>query len=286
MPELPEVEIVKQSLKKAIKYKKIRKVIVKNRNLRFKLPKNFEKTLQNEIILNVTRISKYIVIKFKSDTYCIFHLGMSGTIHMVKKKINKITNLSFYQKKQLPNKHNHIRLFFSNFKIIYNDPRRFGFFKLFNNTNDLNLYFKNLGPEPFNKKFTFNYLVNKIKNKKKNIKNILLDQNIISGLGNIYVNEILYYSKIDPKKKGVELSKDEIHKIIKYSKLVLKLAIKFGGSSIRDFKSTEGKQGSFQKEFKIYSRNGENCYRNNCKGKIIKFFQTNRSTYMCEICQK
>ena len=116
------------SLKKAIKYKKIRKVIVKNRNLRFKLPKNFEKTLQNEIILNVTRISKYIVIKFKSDTYCIFHLGMSGTIHMVKKKINKITNLSFYQKKQLPNKHNHIRLFFSNFKIIYNDPRRFGFF--------------------------------------------------------------------------------------------------------------------------------------------------------------
>ena len=147
-------------------------------------------------------------------------------------------------------------------------------------------YFKKIGPEPFSKKFNFFYLYNKIKNKNKNIKNILLDQNIIAGLGNIYVNEILFYSKIDPKKKGSEISKNEIKKIIKYSNIVLKIAIKSGGSSIRDFKNTNGDNGSFQKKFKIYGRKGDACSRNNCKGKIIKFFQTNRSTYMCQICQK
>ena len=286
MPELPEVEIVKQSLKRAINHKKIRKVIVKNRNLRFKLPINFEKTLQDKVVSNISRLSKYIIIEFKSGLFCIFHLGMSGTVHIIKKKIDKITNLSFYQYKQLPAKHNHIKFIFSNFKIIYNDPRRFGFFKLFKNLNELNIYFKKIGPEPFSKKFNFFYLYNKIKHKNKNIKNILLDQNIIAGLGNIYVNEILFYSKVDPKKKGCEISKKEIKKIIKYSNIVLKIAIKSGGSSIRDFKNTNGENGSFQKKFKIYGRKGDACSRNNCKGKIIKFFQTNRSTYMCQICQK
>ena len=286
MPELPEVEIVKQSLKRAINHKKIRKVIVNNRNLRFKLNKNFEKTLKNKVISNISRISKYVIIEFKCGLYCIFHLGMSGTIHKINNKINKFTNLSFYQYQQLPSKHNHIKFIFSNFKIIYNDPRRFGFFKLFKNKKDINFYFRNIGPEPFSKKFNFNYLFNKIKNKKKNIKNILLDQNIIAGLGNIYTNEILFNSKINPKKKGSEINKNEIKKIIKYSNIILKRAIKFGGSSIRDFKNADGNSGSFQKEFKIYGRKGETCSRDNCKGKIIKFFQTNRSTFMCETCQK
>ena len=286
MPELPEVEIVKQSLKRAINHKKIRKVIVTNRNLRFKLPINFEKTLQDKVVSNISRLSKYIIIEFKSGLFCIFHLGMSGTVHIIKKKIDKITNLSFYQYKQVPTRHNHIKFIFSNFKIIYNDPRRFGFFKLFKSLDELNIYFKKIGPEPFSKKFNFFYLYNKIKNKNKNIKNILLDQNIVAGLGNIYVNEILFYCKVDPKKKGSEISKKEIKKIIKYSNIVLKIAIKFGGSSIRDFKNTNGDNGSFQKKFKIYGREGEACSRNNCKGKIIKFFQTNRSTYMCQICQK
>ncbi len=286
MPELPEVEIVKQSLKSVINHKKIRKVIVKNRNLRFKLPINFERTLKNKVILNISRISKYIVIEFKFGLYCVFHLGMSGTMHMIKKKVDKITNLSFYQYQQLPSKHNHIKFLFSNFIIVYNDPRRFGFFKIFKNTNDLNLYFKKIGPEPFSKEFNFDYFFKKIKNKKKDIKNILLDQSILAGLGNIYVNEILFYSKINPKKKGFEINKYEIKKIIKYCKIVLKLAIKYGGSSIRDFKNTAGVDGSFQKKFKIYGRKGKICSRNNCKSKIIKFFQTNRSTFMCEICQK
>ena len=287
MPELPEVEIVKQSLKKSIKYKKIQEVIVRNRNLRFKVTRNFEKILKNKFITEVSRISKYIIIHLESNMYCIIHLGMSGTIHLIKKSNNKnFTNLSFYQSKNLPKKHNHIKIIFPKFKIVYNDPRRFGFFKLINDKEKFDLYFKKIGPEPFSKKFNINYLKNNLFNRKKNIKNLLLDQNFVSGIGNIYANEILFYAKIDPKKYGYEIKEEDMKKIVKYSRIVLNLAIKYGGSSIRDFKDTKGSSGSFQKEFKIYGREGENCSRNNCKNKILKIFQNNRSTFFCKSCQK
>ena len=287
MPELPEVEIVKQSLKKSIKYKKIKEVIVRNRNLRFKVTRNFEKILKNKFITEVSRISKYIIIHLESNMYCIIHLGMSGTIHLIKKSNNKnFTNLSFYQSKNLPKKHNHIKIIFPKFKIVYNDPRRFGFFKLINDKEKFDLYFKKIGPEPFSKKFNLNYLKNNLFNRKKNIKNLLLDQNFVSGIGNIYANEILFYAKIDPKKYGYEIKEEDMKKIVKYSRIVLNLAIKYGGSSIRDFKDTKGSSGSFQKEFKIYGREGENCSRNNCENKILKIFQNNRSTFFCKSCQK
>ncbi len=286
MPELPEVEIVKQSLKKSIKYKKIKDVIVKNRNLRFKISKKFEKILKNKFVKNVSRISKYIIIHLDTEIYCIIHLGMSGTIHLINDhNKKKQTNLSFYQSITLPKKHNHVQIIFPKFKIIYNDPRRFGFFKLICNKEKLDLYFKKIGPEPLSSKFNYKYLKNSLKNRKKNIKNLLLDQNFISGIGNIYANEILFYSKINPIRSGYKIKKNEIIKLIKYSKIVLNLAIKFGGSSIRDFKSISGSYGSFQKEFKIYGKEGENCSRKNCSGKIIKIYQSNRSTFFCKLCQ-
>ena len=122
MPELPEVEIVKQSLDKNIKFKKIKKVIVRNRNLRSKIPKNFEALLKNKNIEKISRFSKYIILHFDDDSFCIIHLGMSGTLHLVKNyKKKKFTNLSFYQSPILSNKHNHIEIKFQNFSIIYND---------------------------------------------------------------------------------------------------------------------------------------------------------------------
>jgi len=142
MPELPEVEIVKQSLKKKIKNKKIIKVVVRNRNLRFKLQNDFEKNLTNRIINQISRIAKYLILIFDNHKYCIIHLGMSGTIHLINKNQEReMTNLSFYQSKILPKKHNHIEIIFSKFKIIYNDPRRFGFFKILNNEHEFKSYF-------------------------------------------------------------------------------------------------------------------------------------------------
>ena len=286
MPELPEVEIVKQSLKKKIKNKKIIKVVVRNRNLRFKLQSDFEKNLTNRTINQISRIAKYLILIFDNHKYCIIHLGMSGTVHLINKnQETEMTNLSFYQSKILPKKHNHIEIIFSKFKIIYNDPRRFGFFKILNNEHEFKSYFNKLGPEALNDDFNIKYLKKNLKNKKKNIKNLLLDQKFVSGIGNIYANEILFYSKINPKKKALKINYKEVNQLLKFSKKVLNLAIKFGGSSIKDFKNTKGLMGEFQKEFKVYEKDNEKCPRKKCSGKIIKIFISNRSTFFCNSCQ-
>ena len=287
MPELPEVEIVKRSLKNKVNYKKIKKIIITNRDLRFKIQKNFEKLLEGRLITNVSRFSKYIILTLDNNNYCLIHLGMSGTLHLINyKKKEKITNLSFYHSQNLPKKHNHIKIKFSNFMIIYNDPRRFGFLKILNNKKELKKYFQRSGPEAISSKFNFKYIKYKFINKKKNIKNFLLDQNFVSGIGNIYANEILFYSKINPLKIAKKLSNKEIGKLAKYSKLVLNLSIKFGGSSIRDFKNAKGISGSFQNKFKVYDRENKYCLKKNCKGKIIKMFISNRSSFFCKSCQK
>ena len=287
MPELPEVEIVKQSLVKNLKSQKVLKVIVRNRNLRFKLPKNFENIIKNRKILNITRFSKYIIIELSNKLYCILHLGMSGTLHIIKKnKKNLVTNISFYHSPFLPKKHNHVELIFKNLRLVYNDPRRFGYFLILNNPIKLKNFINNYGIEPFNKNFNYNYVKSKLNDKKKNIKNYLLDQKFVSGIGNIYASEILFQSKINPQKKCCDLSDYELNDLVKYSKIVLNNSIKKGGSSIRNFVNTSGDFGSFQKYFKVYEREGKKCPKMNCDGKIMRIVISNRSTFYCNNCQK
>ena len=233
MPELPEVEIVRQSLHKKIKKKSIKKVIIRNRNLRFKIPSDFESFLKNKKIIEVSRFSKYLIIHFQNEDYCLIHLGMSGTIHILdNNKPQKFTNTSFYHSPFLPKKHNHAEFVFDSLKVIYNDPRRFGFFEIIKNHQDLKKRFKLMGPEPFSDKFNLNYLVNYFKNKNKDIKSFLLDQRFVSGIGNIYASEILFASKINPFKKAKRLSKNECLNIILNSKKILQQAINKGGSSL------------------------------------------------------
>ena len=286
MPELPEVEIVRQSLNKKIKKKRIKKVIIRNRNLRFKIPINFESFLEDKKIIKVNRFSKYLIIHLHDEKYCIIHLGMSGTIHILdKKKPLKFTNTSFYHSPFLPTKHNHAELIFDNLKVIYNDPRRFGFFEIIKNHQDYQKRFKSMGPEPFSDKFNLNYVVNYFKQKNKDIKSFLLDQRFVSGIGNIYASEILYASKINPFKKAKRLNKNECLSIILNSKKILQQAISKGGSSIRDFKDISGKKGTFQKEFRVYQQDGADCKRSKCKGVIKKKIKSNRSTFFCNFCQ-
>ncbi|MDB3888482.1 bifunctional DNA-formamidopyrimidine glycosylase/DNA-(apurinic or apyrimidinic site) lyase [Candidatus Pelagibacter sp.] len=286
MPELPEIEIVKQSLVKKILQKKIKKVIIKNRNLRFKIPLKFEKLLQNKIIKKITRFSKYLILNFSDGSFCLIHLGMSGTLHLIKKNnLNKFTNVSFYNSPNLPKKHNHVEIQFQDLKVIYNDPRRFGFFKFVENKQDLINRFSHLGPEPFFKSFNLKYLLKYFFNKKKDIKSFLIDQKFVSGIGNIYASEILFLSRINPTTHAMKLSKQDCKKIILFSKNVLNKAIKKGGSSIRNFKNTEGQKGSFQDNFKVYQREGCDCKRLRCKGKIIKILIAKRSTFFCNYCQ-
>ena len=287
MPELPEVEVVRQSLDRAIKQKKVKNVIVRNSNLRFKIPPNFKNLLKNKRVVKVNRFSKYLIICLSDESYCLVHLGMSGTIHMIKdKKKSLITNTSFYSSLFLPKKHNHVEIIFENLKIIYNDPRRFGFFEIIENTYSLNKRFKDLGPEPFDKRFSIKYVLSFFRGKKKNIKNFLLDQRFVSGIGNIYASEILYLCCIKPSKLAYTLRKNDCRNIVNYSKKVLLDSIKKGGSTIKNFKNAEGDQGSFQKNFKVYEREGLRCKRYKCNGIIEKKIISNRSSFFCNLCQK
>ena len=287
MPELPEVEIVRQSLDKKIKQKKVKKVIVRNRNLRFKLPYDFSLYLQNKKIIKVGRFSKYLIIFVSDGSYCLIHLGMSGTIHIVsKKKINRFTNTSFYNSPYLPKKHNHIEIIFDDFKVVYNDPRRFGFFQIIKNNFELNKRFNHLGPEPFSKTFNLTYVLNFFKGRNKDIKSFLLDQKFISGIGNIYASEILFFSKINPFKKASLLNKKECKNIISNSKKILLKAISKGGSSIRNFQDISGSKGAFQNEFKVYQQEGKKCKNLGCTDLIKKKIISNRSTFFCDSCQK
>ena len=287
MPELPEVEIVRQSLNKKISKKKVKKVIIRNRNLRFKIPHNFAVFLQDKKISKVDRFSKYLIFCLSNSQYCLFHFGMSGTMHLIRNDRKEIiTNVSFYNSPLLPKKHNHVEIIFKNFKLIYNDPRRFGFIQLIKNKIMLKKKFQYLGPEPFNSKFNEKYLFFFFKNKEKNIKNFLLDQSFVSGIGNIYASEILFSSKINPIKKASLLRKKDCKNIVVNSRKILFEAIRKGGSSIKDFKNISGKKGGFQKNFKVYFREGLNCKRTKCNGIIKKKVISNRSTFFCDTCQK
>ncbi len=287
MPELPEVEIVRKSLDKKIRKKKVKKVIIRNKNLRIKIPNIFKKSLENKTITKVSRFSKYLIIHLSSNEFCLIHLGMSGTIHLIdNRKKKNFTNLSFYNSPFLPVKHNHIEIVFDEFRVVYNDPRRFGFFQIIKNSKDLVYRFIHLGPEPFDDKFNLKYFLQFIKDKKRTIKDLLIDQKFVSGIGNIYASEILFLSKVIPHKKIKLLGNKECSQIISNSRKVLLDAIEKGGSSIRDFKNTDGNKGNFQNTFNVYQREGKNCKRINCKGKIIKKIITNRSTFFCNFCQK
>jgi len=271
MPELPEVEILKRSLQKKLRFSKITRIRIYNRNLRYKVPYSIKRNLENHVVNNISRISKYLIFHINFSKKLLVHLGMSGSIHLIEKN-NKInTNASFYHSSYLPTKHNHIEISFSNdIKMIYNDPRRFGYLKLLKKNYLSEKPIINLGPDPFSYKFNFEYIKNFIYKKKINIKNLLMNQKFVGGIGNIYANEILYYCKLRPTRTVNQLSKKNILNIILQARKVLNKAIIFGGSSIRDFKKTDGVPGNFQQNFKVYGKNNVKCSRYGCDGYIQK----------------
>jgi len=287
MPELPEIEIVKKSLIKMINGTKIIKIKINNRNLRYKIPYSFKKDLLGEKIIKISRRSKYIIFHFKKKLL-LAHCGMSGKFITFKKKDNSLFKTSFFYDLNIMPAHNHIYFTLNNgFILIYNDVRRFGFFKVFYNKdfNKIN-FLKKLGVEPLSKLFNKNFFKNYVKNKNKNIKSTLMDQTFISGLGNIYVNEALFLSKIHPMRSCNKLEDREIKELVFNIKKLLRFSISKGGSSIKDFVNTSGKSGIFQQFFHVYNKENKNCSRISCKGKIKRFFISDRSSYYCTICQK
>ena len=272
MPELPEVETITRALKKVVVGETVKELYLGNKQLRFPYPKNFTKKIIGESFTVPFRRAKYCILPLSNENKIVMHLGMSGQVRILNEKV-KIE------------KHDHLIIYLNNgIYIKYTDPRRFGFIKLIESKKDEINLFKALGPEPMSNFFNAKYFHEKIKNKNKTIKDILMDQTIVAGLGNIYVNECLFLSKTSPFKLGSKITFKNSEVIVYCIKLIIKKAILKGGTSIRDHIQPDGKLGYFKNNLKVYGKDKKNC--NFCDQKIKLIKQSNRSTYFCEFCQK
>ena len=288
MPELPEVEVVKKSLENQICNLTIKDIKLNDINLRYKVKKHAIKNIIGLKILRIERRSKYLLFFLSNNFVMIVHLGMTGKFFVLKEK-NQIQKTSFYYEIENIKDRKHDRLIFTfknDLKLIYNDVRKFGFIKFeFKEKVNENEHIKILGPEPLSNSFNSKYFKKYLSGKSKKIKDLLMDQKFISGIGNIYANEILFLSEIKPNREVKKLKDLEITKITKNIKKVLKKAILLGGSSIKNFSSINGKKGSFQQKFKVYGKKGSKCSKKYCNARIEKISFSNRSSFFCPICQ-
>ena len=274
MPELPEVETVCRALSKVIKNSRIKKIEFYRKDLRWQVKDNLEVTLKNNIFIDPYRRGKYILIPTNTDKIFLIHLGMSGQIRI--------------KKKDIVQKHDHMRMIVENnnkhFVITYNDSRRFGYIDLFKK-KELREHFllSKIGVEPLGRELTTEYLKNNFKKRVINIKNALIDQKIIAGIGNIYASEILYKAKINPLRKVNSLSQNDLNSIITFTKIILKKSIDVGGTTIRDHMQPDGSLGYFKQKLQVYGKVNEKC--KTCNSFIVKEVISNRSTFICKHCQ-
>lgn len=274
MPELPEVETVKEALNQTVKGQTIKEIelryepMIKNMSA-----DEFKEKLINQTIQEVSRRGKYLVFHF-DDYQLLSHLRMEGKYFYVDSNFEL-------------NSHVHVIFTLENGKrLLYQDTRKFGTYHLYDKAIDLETTapFQVLGLEPFATEFTPSYVKEKIQNKKKLIKSLLLDQTIVCGLGNIYVDEVLYRARLHPLTSSSELTDKDIENVVKYTVEVLARAIELGGTTIRTFSSSHGVSGTFQNELLVHQRKGENCYE--CHTPIEKIKVGGRGTYFCPTCQK
>ena len=274
MPELPEVETVCRALSKVIKNSRIKKIEYYRKDLRWQVKDNLEVSLKNNIFIDPYRRGKYILIPTNTDKIFLIHLGMSGQIRI--------------KKKDIVQKHDHMRMIVEKnnkyFVVTYNDSRRFGYIDLFKK-KELREHFllSKIGVEPLGRGLTIEYLQNNFNKRVINIKNALIDQKIIAGIGNIYASEILYKAKINPLRKVNSLSQNDLNSIITYTKIILKKSIDVGGTTIRDHMQPDGSLGYFKQKLQVYGKTNEKC--KTCNSFIVKEVISNRSTFICRHCQ-
>ncbi len=287
MPELPEVETVKRGLEPVLAHVRIIKVEQNRPDLRFPFPKDFVKRLQGKKVGALSRRAKYLLIPLESRETLVMHLGMSGRVTIQKADEQSPADM--------PNPvHDHVVLTLENGAIIrYNDPRRFGFMTLVRDEQmDSHKLFAELGPEPLGNLFHARHLAQVAQNRKAPLKNFLLNQKTVAGLGNIYVCEALYRAGLSPQKQAHLLARQNgaptkaAEHLVAMIKQVLQQAIEQGGSTLRDHRLTDGTLGYFQHNFAVYGRENAPCRTPKCKGTVKRITQAGRSTFYCPNCQK
>lgn len=270
MPELPEVETTRRGIAQHIEGEQVVDVIIRNGKLRHLVSRRLPQGLIGQIIRQVNRRAKYLLLKTDAGT-AIWHLGMSGS-------------LSIVEPGKAPMSHDHIDVVFGNNKCLrFNDPRRFGC--LLWTCRDVNQHrlMKVLGPEPLGPEFTGEYLFHQSRSRKTIIKNFIMNSHIISGVGNIYASESLFLAGIHPATQSARISLSRYHKLVDSIRQVLQAALACGGSTLRDFNNADGRPGYFQYHFQVYGRSDRPC--THCGKPIKKVIHGGRSTFYCPRCQ-
>ncbi len=279
MPELPEVETIKEALKKSVEGATITETKVYNRRFRIEVQPDFEQTITGSRIIRIYRRAKYALLELDNGYTVIWHFGMSGKV--------KIADML----PDLLDKHDHIVISTTQGYLIFNDARRFGLM-VYARTASLSEHplFFHTGIDPFDAALDADYLLAQLKGKKTPIKIALLDQSIINGIGNIYASEALYEARLSPLRESSSLSHTEAARLIKAIQTTLEKAIAAGGSTLRDYRKPDGSMGYFQHQHCVYGKEGQRCPNCTCNadrtGGIAKLVQGGRSTFYCPHLQK
>lgn len=274
----------------------IRQLELRRPDLRFPLPREFAARLQGRRIIALSRRAKYLLIDLDDGATVIAHLGMSGSFRIEAGEAGVMPG-DFHHPRSKNEKHDHVIFHLDGAdggsRVIYNDPRRFGFMDL-TTRNELDIYpaFRDLGPEPVGNELSADYLASRFAGKQQPLKSALLDQKVIAGLGNIYVCEALWRSHLSPERAAATLvtstgrPKQQLLVLTEAIRGVIADAIAAGGSSLRDHIQTDGTLGYFQHSFSVYDREGSSCRTPDCSGNVERITQAGRSSFYCRICQK
>lgn len=278
MPELPEVETVKNGLAPVMEGFVFDRVTLNRPNLRFPFDARFIGRVQGQTLTKLTRRAKFLDAALGSGDRLLMHLGMSGRF-----SINQADALGEFAHTHNTNpKHDHVEFVMSSgAQVVFNDPRRFGFMELIAPGEPSRL--DTLGPEPLSNAFNAPALRAAVKGKKSKIKAALLDQHVVAGLGNIYVCEALFRAHISPRRAAGRLNVKETESLTRHIKQVITDAIEAGGSTLKDFAGADGDLDYFQHRFDVYGREGDPCAK--CEAPIKRIMQSGRSTFFCAKCQ-
>jgi formamidopyrimidine-DNA glycosylase len=269
MPELPEVETVRQSLLPIVGAR-IAAVEVREPRLRRVIAPDFAARLTGRAIRAIERRGKYLLFQLSNGDTLLAHLGMSGALLL--------------QPAGTPAAlHDHVRLQLSDRRqVIFNDPRRFGLLRV-GRTEDL-AELANVGPDPLADTFGVSHLAALARGRKKPVKNLLMDQRALGGIGNIYANEILFRAGIRPGRQARRLTRTELQRLFNATRAILRSAIRLGGSSISDYRDGDGRPGYFQLRLKVYDRAGKPCVH--CRTPVRRTVHAGRSSFYCPACQR
>ena len=271
MPELPEVETTRRGIEPFLLNQKVRKINIREFQLRWPIPKDLDKKVKNTVVTAVRRRGKYLLVSLGSG-HLIAHLGMSGSYRVLEQATS-------------PEKHDHFDLILgSGTTIRYRDPRKFGALLWTEERPEQHPLLRSLGPEPLSDAFNADDFYTVLQKRKAPIKTSIMDSKLVVGVGNIYANEALFASGIHPKRAANRIGRERVALLCQAIKSILANAIEQGGTTLRDFSGSDGNPGYFKQVLNVYGRAGEPCVT--CHSELKEIRMGNRSTVYCGQCQR